>query len=138
MRGGRRRLHEEARALHPRQSFSPFPLRFQELDLSPEALLNIKESQREAEWTDAVKRAIMELGQYNLVQSVRLVGMMMLVFVQKPLLPHISEVEADTLGTGLWGVAVSVMVMTVFMCTSISVRTVGSDLSGNLIYLTED
>lgn len=92
-------------------------LSFQELDLSPEALLNlgIKESQRETEWTDAVKRAVAGLGRYKLVQSVRLVGMMLLVLVQDSLLPHISEVDTDTIATGLLGVAVSEC-MIVIMC----------------------
>ena len=90
----------------------PFQLRFQELDLSTEALIGFGESQREAEWTDAVKRALMDLGRYDLVQSVRLVGMMMLVFVQESLLPYVTEVESDTVATGLLGVAVSETVTT--------------------------
>ncbi|KAG9331296.1 hypothetical protein JZ751_019528 [Albula glossodonta] len=62
---------------------------FQELDLSKEAFL-FNETPKEQDWRKAVK-------------LVRLVGIMLLFYVKTEHAQYISEVEAETVGTGIMG-----------------------------------
>ncbi|KAL3245155.1 hypothetical protein MRX96_018292 [Rhipicephalus microplus] len=75
---------------------------FQELDLSKEALL-FSDSPREEEWLRAVVLGLHSGCRYRLVKLVRLVGMMLVLFVEERLAPHVHEVEAHSVGTGILG-----------------------------------
>ena len=92
-----------------------YAIGFQELDLSPEAFM-LMESPREKEWTD-VSRGEQSDGlyllnisiltvslhsgaKYLMVKSVRLVGMMMLVYIKEGLLKYITNIRVGSVGTG--------------------------------------
>ena len=75
---------------------------FQELDLSKEAFL-FNETPREDEWLRAVLRALHPRAKYRKVKLVRLVGMMMIVFIQEQHFAYVRSVAAETVGTGLMG-----------------------------------
>ncbi|XP_037577610.1 inositol polyphosphate 5-phosphatase OCRL-like [Dermacentor silvarum] len=75
---------------------------FQELDLSKEALL-FTDSPREEEWLRAVALGLHSGCRYRLVKLVRLVGMMLVLFVEERLASHVQEVEAHWVGTGILG-----------------------------------
>ncbi|KAI5105103.1 inositol polyphosphate 5-phosphatase OCRL-1 isoform X1, partial [Silurus meridionalis] len=73
---------------------------FQELDLSTEALLYM-DSSRQQLWVDAVERSLHPKARYSQVRFIRLVGMMLVVFAKKEHKNHISEIAAESVGTGL-------------------------------------
>lgn len=75
---------------------------FQELDLSKEAFL-FNDTPREEEWRQVVSRSLHPKATYEQVALVRLVGMMLIVFCKTSHLPHIKNVSADTVGTGIMG-----------------------------------
>lgn len=75
---------------------------FQELDLSKEALL-FTDSPREEEWLRAVALGLHPGARYRLAKLVRLVGMMLVLFVEESLSAHVQEVEAHWVGTGILG-----------------------------------
>lgn len=83
----------------------PFPpdiyaIGFQELDLSKEAFL-FNDSIREQEWYHICYASLHPKANYVKVKLIRLVGMMLIVFVKRELEPFVSNVAAETVGTGL-------------------------------------
>ena len=72
------------------------------MDLSKEAFL-FPDSAREPQWTDAVEKGLHPGAKYQRVQRIRLVGMMLLVYVKESLRAFITDVHAQSVGTGLMG-----------------------------------
>ncbi|KAG5858030.1 hypothetical protein ANANG_G00025780 [Anguilla anguilla] len=75
---------------------------FQELDLSKEAFL-FNETPKEQDWMKAVTDALHPDAKYALVKLVRLVGIMMLFYVKHEHAEHITDMDAETVGTGIMG-----------------------------------
>uniref|UniRef100_A0A8C2HUE0 phosphoinositide 5-phosphatase n=1 Tax=Cyprinus carpio TaxID=7962 RepID=A0A8C2HUE0_CYPCA len=98
---------------NPKESLSPwlastatppdfYLVGFQELDLSKEAFL-FNDTPKEPEWMLAVYKGLHPDAKYALVKLVRLVGIMLLFYVKAEHAAHISEMEAETVGTGVMG-----------------------------------
>uniref|UniRef100_A0A4X1VQZ0 Type II inositol 1,4,5-trisphosphate 5-phosphatase n=1 Tax=Sus scrofa TaxID=9823 RepID=A0A4X1VQZ0_PIG len=75
---------------------------FQELDLSKEAFF-FHDTPKEEEWFKAVSEGLYPGTKYAKVKLIRLVGIMLLLYVKQEHAEYISEVEAETVGTGIMG-----------------------------------
>uniref|UniRef100_A0A8D0GF06 phosphoinositide 5-phosphatase n=1 Tax=Sphenodon punctatus TaxID=8508 RepID=A0A8D0GF06_SPHPU len=73
---------------------------FQELDLSKEAFF-FNDTPKEEEWFKAITESLHPAAKYAKVKLVRLVGIMLLLYVKADHALNISEVEAETVGTGI-------------------------------------
>uniref|UniRef100_A0A671P570 phosphoinositide 5-phosphatase n=1 Tax=Sinocyclocheilus anshuiensis TaxID=1608454 RepID=A0A671P570_9TELE len=98
---------------NPKESLSPwlastttppdfYLVAFQELDLSKEAFL-FNDTPKEPEWMLAVYKGLHPDAKYAFVKLVRLVGIMLLFYVKAEHAAHISEVEVESVGTGVMG-----------------------------------
>ena len=101
-----------ASAGHKKKGMIPRPpppdvyaIGFQELDLSTEVFL-FTESPKEEEWFNACLQAITVLHpsiSYTHVKSIRLIGIMLIIFVRQELTHLISNTACESVGTGLLG-----------------------------------
>ena len=76
---------------------------FQELDLSAEAFL-LNNTTRSAPWEQHIETALSKRGDYVLITSKQLVGILLTVYVRTEFLPYISDVQTDVAGVGIMGV----------------------------------
>lgn len=79
-----------------------YAIGFQELDLSKEAYL-FSDSAKEDEWLASVTRSLHKGASYVKVRLIRLIGMMLVVFARKEHAEYITNVHAESVGTGLLG-----------------------------------
>ncbi|XP_048414214.1 type II inositol 1,4,5-trisphosphate 5-phosphatase isoform X2 [Stegostoma tigrinum] len=75
---------------------------FQEIDLSKETFL-FNDTPKEEEWFVAVSESLHPSATYAKIKLVRLVGMMLMLFVKKEHAAYVTEVEVETVGTGIMG-----------------------------------
>lgn len=75
---------------------------FQELDLDKRAYV-YEASIREVEWLKAVENTISRKGRYKMAKSIRLVGMMLVIYVLEEDIEYVTNVAAAAVGTGIMG-----------------------------------
>ncbi|XP_051944886.1 inositol polyphosphate 5-phosphatase OCRL-like [Xyrauchen texanus] len=77
-----------------------YALGFQELDLSTEAFFYM-DSSKEQLWVDAIERSLHPKAKYIRIRIIRLVGMMLVVYVNKAHKNYIRDIASESVGTGL-------------------------------------
>ncbi|WAR08974.1 OCRL-like protein [Mya arenaria] len=75
---------------------------FQELDLSNQAYI-FSDSAREAEWQDAVAKHLHPRAVYQKLKSIRLVGVLLMVFIKDIHWTHVNLIDSDYVATGIMG-----------------------------------
>ncbi|XP_052241819.1 inositol polyphosphate 5-phosphatase OCRL-like isoform X2 [Dreissena polymorpha] len=75
---------------------------FQELDLSNQAYI-FTDSVREKDWADAVSKHLHPKARYAKVASVRLVGVLLLVFIKEVHMEFVKLDDVDSVPTGIMG-----------------------------------
>ncbi|KAL4233663.1 hypothetical protein ACF0H5_008345 [Mactra antiquata] len=75
---------------------------FQELDTSNQAYI-FTDSAREPEWQDAVHKSLHPKARYQKVKSIRLVGVMLLVYIKETHVQHCKLIDTDSVPTGIMG-----------------------------------
>eukprot|EP00128_Syssomonas_multiformis_P012082 Colp12_sorted_trinity150504_noHs@19516 len=96
----------------PKESLAPwlydesqpdiYAIGFQELDLSAEAFV-FNDSTREEDWAKCIEAGLGPNNTYVKLKSKQLVGMLLTIYVKASLQPHISDVQAEMVGTGIMG-----------------------------------
>ena len=61
----------------------------------------------EEEWKEAIEVCLRVVGTYKCVRAVRMVGVYLLVYCKGSLAQRISEVDSDSVATGVLGIIVS-------------------------------
>eukprot|EP00111_Clytia_hemisphaerica_P006345 TCONS_00018387-protein len=79
-----------------------YAIGFQELDLSAEALV-FNDSSRERSWLDAIENGLPTSAHYFRLRVIRLVGMMLVVYIQQKHEQQVYDAEAEHNGTGIMG-----------------------------------
>ncbi|RUS72880.1 hypothetical protein EGW08_019354 [Elysia chlorotica] len=75
---------------------------FQELDLSKEAFI-FNDSPKETEWQNAVKAYLHPKASYRKVKSIRLIGVLLIVYIQEKHVPYVKFIDTDSVPTGIMG-----------------------------------
>ncbi|KAL6061671.1 phosphoinositide 5-phosphatase [Balamuthia mandrillaris] len=78
---------------------------FQELDLSAEALIlgDKKKSQKATPWELEIMNSISKMGNYSLVASKQLVGILLLLYVKQEHVPFIKDLQIGSAAVGIMG-----------------------------------
>ncbi|KAL3882206.1 hypothetical protein ACJMK2_028574 [Sinanodonta woodiana] len=79
-----------------------YAIGFQELDLSSQALI-FTESVKEEEWQRAVQPCLHPKARYRKVKSIRLVGVLLIVFIKTEHVDDVSLIDTDSVPTGILG-----------------------------------
>ncbi|XP_052808997.1 inositol polyphosphate 5-phosphatase OCRL-like isoform X2 [Mya arenaria] len=79
-----------------------YAIGFQELDLSNQAYI-FSDSAREAEWQDAVAKHLHPRAVYQKLKSIRLVGVLLMVFIKDIHWTHVNLIDSDYVATGIMG-----------------------------------
>ncbi|XP_071115406.1 type II inositol 1,4,5-trisphosphate 5-phosphatase-like [Haliotis cracherodii] len=80
-----------------------YAIGFQELDLSKEAFI-FTDSPKEAEWQRDVKTNLHPKARYRKVKSCRLVGILLIIYIQEKHKPNLHFLDSDQVATGIMGI----------------------------------
>ena len=61
----------------------------------------------EDEWKESIEVCLRQIGTYRCVRSIRMMGVYLLVYCRGKLFSNISEVDSDSVATGVLGIIVS-------------------------------
>ncbi|GFN84722.1 inositol polyphosphate 5-phosphatase ocrl-1, partial [Plakobranchus ocellatus] len=75
---------------------------FQELDLSKEAFI-FTDSTKETEWQASVKAYLHPKATYRKVKSIRLIGVLLILYIQEKHVPYVKFIDSDSVPTGIMG-----------------------------------
>ncbi|XP_053397394.1 inositol polyphosphate 5-phosphatase OCRL-like [Mercenaria mercenaria] len=75
---------------------------FQELDTSNQAYI-FSDSVREVQWQDAVHKYLHPKARYQKVKSIRLVGVLLIVYIKEIHAEHVKLIDTDYVPTGIMG-----------------------------------